>query len=842
MKFFFTNLILLIFLWLSSPGVLSALDEQPTRPPDYLRQLQLFTIAESYCQDRLAYERLDETTRVQLTLELALTYGQHAAVTTGDSSREYWQQAETLLEQLGAGTESPGIRLLANNRLVELKIKQGKQSFRKWQLTKSPEDQTVALNQLTSAISFANELLKTSSHWTETRNEIRNSAKQSPLARAETLQLYRQLHISLTRPYLLRAKLHQDKPDDHQHDLKAAWTLLTKLSPRNLNSSMKFQSALLKAEIALEEQDFLKARQHLTGFDRENLNRQQQEQLLVSRVRFLIASGKMTEASKLLSKDRKQGHQHIGELRYLSILTLIEAARVALENNEETLASHVTQRAEADLSEFRVQEPGYWYLRSQHLFEQLSKQRQLGPTLVTLIETATKQYQAGDLENALLSYRSIIKSARASGQTETGVQNSFTLASIYLNQSKFKQAADTFRQLEQDFPESKRIAEAQIMQAYSLGQQLRQPELPDSPRQDLSRRLQNLLQKHRQEFQKSPTFVTATEMLISLAEQQEDLETAINLNFELLPIEPDKSTPLNRLLRLYPTLLAQLDTSPDRKLQFIQTGIDQLTRELKPPVTTNYTAQALIRAALSLLYLETSPPRHAEAAKILIPAINNPEWTKPTSQSVQKIISPLYFRILTQSQENPVKDFPNEFTQLATLFLNGTPDQLLELYESLASQSTSAPAQFKPVMKLILNKLHQSPEELTSRQQTRLQIAVLKQNIASDSLDAIVTQATDLLANPEISKIQLHEVASLLVQRSDPVILNAAVGYWKKLEQLDPPGTDPWFEARWHQADILMKSGDKKSGQRLTRRTLLLHKIPVSSKWNQKFKQLADPR
>src|SRR5688572_18166928 len=78
-----------------------------------LRERRLFSVAEQLGMDRLADSLVTPDEFIQLSVELSKTYAEHARFTSGEEHEQYWQFAESVIDEaLAKHAEHPRSLLL----------------------------------------------------------------------------------------------------------------------------------------------------------------------------------------------------------------------------------------------------------------------------------------------------------------------------------------------------------------------------------------------------------------------------------------------------------------------------------------------------------------------------------------------------------------------------------------------------------------------------------------------------------------------------------------------------------------------------------------------------------
>ncbi|MCB0320499.1 MAG: tetratricopeptide repeat protein [Bdellovibrionales bacterium] len=815
----------MLFLFLfSSQGW--GLDPKLTRFTTDLRRQQLFQLTESYCQQRLQDSRLPHDLRLQLTVELARTFAQHATTVSSEQQTGLYQRAEELLTSYPRQglNELEELYLTVNHHLLQLS--KGEAAYWEAELYSTESSRSSAREDLTAVIEPASELISQTETWSKARTIATTSAKQSLLTYEELLLLQREFRLNVARTLLRKAQLERGafSETEEQNNIEPSQSQLTEeyrsstglievFQKQYEHPDLYFDSHLVEAEWELLLDRYQALEKRLVLLRQRQLSPQIRNSLMSLEARSLLQQHKIVEASKKLHQYQQSGARSEPELDFLTIRAFLELANIAEQQQDQNLKTRLMENIKARLI---VIEPGYWAERAKQLFQRKEQEINYGADLQEQIDQAATHARAEKWEAAVTAYSEALKLAEERNATALRAELLYQLGVAQYNLQSYEEAAKLFRQINSEFPESKVRARAHLMLAYCTG---RSGNLAEA---------MTLLQQHREEFPSSATVQEATRLLADLKRGSREYATALPLYRELLDSPLADAKLLESLLNVYQKLVFEdeaVSIEPEKLLSLFRQDFPDA---LQPVSADNLQRQALIRLTIASLILAVPDEQNNQITSLLAPLLEKQNYNAPTFTELRPQLTFLYSRFLLDSSFSS-----QQFDEVSRL-----PVELkLSLYKYLVA-SPKDQATYHSLRELMERQLQNQKAELSPENQREfLLITLMRKYKENDSLTTL-EELKQLELKLKLAPEQIRDIALRLTDSDDPKRLDAALDHWKRLEGLHQAGSESWFETRYYQIALLQKLGNAEEAKKLKRLTLLLHQLPANSAWKSRFDSL----
>ena len=803
-----------LLLWWS---VIVPAAEDPSRRNDYftgLRQRGLFSLAESVCLEELARDDLDGGDRLEFTLQLSRTLGEHAQVTAGDEQRDLWSRARGVLEDFQASyPRHPGsIRIDVQIALVPLA--RGAYLARIADL--APYDRRrrgEALETLREGID----------RLAASQRRLDSTDRQNePPGRV----LLATTRWRLARAHLDRARLMAPGTPDRAADLLAAEKALKQMSPTTLGEELKRARSRLRAQVARRQADFAKARKILevAGFEND-------DRLLAERVWIDRDDDKSAVALAMLDRRFGRPRPPSDELQYLRQACLNRLWQEALAGGHRKEADSLWSRLVDQARRTAEAADAYWATRSRQDAMLTASIRTLGPVLARSRARAIGLYQAGRTDEALDAFASAIAEANRVDHKELAIELAFIRGSVLVKARRFKESAKAFHLLADRRPLHERSAAAHLLWAWSLGQIFQQ-----QPRDDRRLTYRRSLVAHRRLHATDPSTHEATWLLAQLEQADRQTSRAREL-WAAIPATHARGAAARVLIAAsYETELAAMDRGDPatiRKLARAIVVLDRFVAELPKSPRRWSVPQADIAVRLARLRLQKQRPdfRHVDALLQDIlkrgPLIEQPRQAnsgkdRPDSEAVAVRNSARQLRILSLAGQGRLGEARQLVRESAR-----HPAELLTLLDGLDRIIVNT----RPAGRRRLGELQlQAALDLDSQRATldeptaaRLDRCLAQAYVATGrSFHAVQLYERLVKANPRDGPLRVR-LANIRLTIGTKKQLEIALSDWQSAERLVPAGQDDWMRIRLGRLKTLRQSGRVGECRKLLRVTRLLY-------------------
>lgn len=811
----------------------AALAPRPTSADDAreryfqgLRERRLFSVAEGYCLRRLSDPGLSMSSRVELTIELSRTLGEHATYRTGQEREELWRQARDVVEDLLAvHPADPRANQLELQAAVVTALHG---SALRWQVELAPYDDRLrddALLQLQSAVTQLEtvepRLREQAARYREltpaeradggpTRGELRKLAREAQFRTALAyLDLGRVLPSGLERT----AALH------------AANERFLDIGRSGNRDQLSQLSRLYRAEIARRQHDSGAARALLDALELE-AQPGFDDEILAERVRVELDQSRADLALRQLLDFSKAHGPLSGELAALNVEALLQAWEAAVAAGESELATDLMSEAERIDATIN----GPWRVRSRTLLDTAADTARYGSELANGIRAAQAAYRSGDAAQAAEQYALAVQQARDSNQNALGRELQLTRSSILLQSGRFAEAAEGFQSVADGSDDTEQAGDADLLYAYCLGKQWEQQRSAEHRSAYIA-----ALEEHRERFASRSSSQEATWMLASVLDAGNEWEAAIARYGELPPDHPRAGQARARIAVLYERQLESLRDASQPTSEWEDRAVEDLTGFLDyfpvPPARLD-PSQAEIAVRLARILLDHRRPRYADADALLQRVQQSRDIAAREAEQSRQTLDPAWSELsLAATRLQIVALAGQQRTSEARRLLNSLsqagPGELLAMLSGLAdiSQNTGeqvrrelADLQIQAADRLMEQRDQLDAESQWLLDETRAE-AYVARNRPHDAL--IVYQA--MLRQQPRNRDLVRTCAELLASTGDVQELRQAYDYWKRLVNLEQQGSRGWLEARYELAACGLELGRPEEARKLVGVTKLLY-------------------
>lgn len=803
---------LFIIAW-SSPATAVEAELWP-RYFEALRMRGLHRLAEEYAATQLASPDLTSRERTVLLIESARTFVDHGMLQADDQRTELWNEARRLLQSSTATEISPTDRLQIESWSNLLTATEG--NALAFMAVLQPEMellQAQAVDVLRPAVRRLKEM--------GVRLETKRSATEE-LSAGQLRQLRQQIDLMCGESLLWLAQL-ESSPAERSALLLDADKSLEKVDRGREPSSnvtapasippWRRKTAVLQARVARLQGEVRRAEKRLdqsTVGEPDPLDR---DQTLAERIRLELGRNRIDVALQLVVDRIRLSSTSSDELRATCVQALLRAAEFAEQKGDAV----TQQQALAEAQRQADQTAGIWRMQAAILMERSRQTRELGPELARVVREALAAWHAGKIDQAIDRYGKAATLAFQTQHPDQAFEYALTRASILLQEKRWRTAETALGELMQNFPDHSRVAEADLLRCYAIGQRAPQ-----------SAEFQSALQQHVARFLQSPTRGDAFWMLGTTAEQQQQrLAESIGFYRQVPADNPRKEEADLRITILIEQLLhlpRNLAEERDRNETLITTEI----RRIVPPLLTVENQLTTLQCRILLqsvrLCLQHRTPLLAEADRILNTVQRRIENEKQISLTQQLQFSPewaalqqtaLQLRILVLASQQKLMEARGVLQQLGRT----DPEALLSILASLTDLTAridlAQQQELGTLQRMTVEEIAAQRNQLTPEQVLLLDRAAIQASIAlRDWPEAIHTLEGLIVTQPNDPDLR-HQLIDVSLRQGTSADLNRAKDQWIRLEQLEPKGTPRWIEARISIAELLIRLGDTAGAKKI---------------------------
>jgi tetratricopeptide (TPR) repeat protein len=826
----------ILALWLVSVPVCA--DESLERYFDQLRRRGLFSVAETYAFTRLADPKLDPRRRTELVVELSRTYAEHAAFAGPPQQDEFWKKSRDILQdELDRKPASPRSALLRAQQAFVSAV-QSDVLYRDAQV--QPDDgalHATALRAAAAAVDALKQLVQQNQEALRpTPNRIPKSSASSEVSPAsddlspfERRSLIQTALLEMGYVLLHRAELRIDAKD------RAADVVEAQEAFRQSQQGAAEPRRVARAKLGLAEclrlqKDYGRVREQLTSLAGTDppLPVDLLDAIDACRVRTWLDEGKPVEAMEFLLGIRHARPQMSGELWFLQLQAVLQLRATAEQKQDQKLAEQLRSEAELVLARVDEHAGGWWSRYCRLLWAREQTREQYGADLDQLVRRARGEYNAGLKDAAATTFGVAVKLAWEKQQTELAVDAGFTRGSILLELQQFDAAAQELSQLVERAPQHSRTPAAHLLAAYSLGR------LYDAQKTKSRREAYTAaLQAHIQRFPDDLTTGDARFMLGRLEEQRLQATQALPLYLAILVDHPRGIEATASAARCYQTIITRLKQQ-DREWQPLQReACDTIAARLH-----NLSADAAtwsihqVESVLGLVRLSllSSPPDYRFTDRYLELLQRALASHRSTDDTGWKTLSQqtLPLRLLALAGTGRSEMARTLLTQLP----GDDPQRLWAVVRGLDQLSTGDPAgsivELTELCVAAVARLEPLRDRLSPTEQLDFDLARVRAYVLTGRVEPGLPVAQQLATASAKDKERQLALATVLQQSSSVEAQKLARTCWRRVENMSPPGSMEWFQARLEIIRGTLTLGERHDAAKLFKVTQLLYPLPDS--------------
>lgn len=792
-----------------------------------LRRLQLFDLAEKYCQRQLASQSSSPEREAKLTIELIRSFALEAVSRPPEERAPIWQQArDAAAEFQRQHADHPQLLLVRVQDALSL-LAQSELTQQEAEATSAgPKEMTPAAEQLRAAaraIEGLNDSL-------DKEIPLRRSkpAKEHELTAEELVRLQLNVKLHLAKAQRLQALCYPPKSRDRKALLLATLASLdSAVSRLDAEDELGARMRVLQMTCYRELGELNEAHRVWKQLDHEAVPIEQRRAGLAEAARLFIAAKRPKEAMSLLDEPERLALAAGGDSEL--DLARLEAALAAAGQGEEKEKTK-WQKAAAALAQ-RVDEQ-YGRAagrRADQLVTALLPSDATGGNIDLLARVADNLYIKRQIAEALAAYDKAATAANAAGNTSREFELRYKAALVEQQEKHFAAASARLERLAIDLKNHPQAPEAHLIACWNKAQQVREDQAAGPA-------YVALLEEHLSRWPQATTADQARFWLGQWHQAHGEWAPAYAAYSEVSPSAESFATAVDAAAECVRKELAELaanqqqvtEVAAERIARFSSiAGLrDAESKQTRPPARQ----AALIAAELAMEYTTGG---HAQAEKLLRDAMAastdaDTEWK---SQATALLIAAV------AGQSGKRIEAEKLLQSLAS-----DSDELLKLLGRLSSTSQRAGEKTRQDLAAlqleILDRLEGNQAKFTKEQQQELQHlkaeSLAQLGRREEALRAYKSLAESLPNNGAIQEAY----AELLGQSPEQASREAALARWRQIAARTAPRSERWCRAKYSIARLQADLGDRKSAATLCR--FLLETPPglAETGWQERFEQL----
>jgi hypothetical protein len=790
----------------------AAAESEDQRFLEGLRQRRLFSLAERFCQQRLADNALSDQQRAELVIEQIRTCATHAIHAPPQERDALWQQALAAGEQFRA-------RYPEHPRLILVRVQEALTQLARGELLRqeaevladagdAPERARTEIRQAAGKLEEIAEAL------TREIPLAGRTPRAGGLSAGELLSLQNNIYFHLARAYRNQALLYPADSDDR------------------IGSLTRALGELDKARLQLPEGDALLWRLMLDQIVCQRLlgNQAKVRETLAAlaaatsvppdialaaraeEARLALAAGQREAALEVLGRGRVQEGRTSAELDLALLEAYLDQWRAADEQKNNAAVEQWQQKAVAVVRLIEQEHGPYWGRRADLLLVRTAERGSGVADLEVMVRTADNFYLKKQYDEAIDAYDKAAQKALGAQNPARAFELFYKAAAVAHTLTRHADAASRLRKLALDFKTHPSAALAHRQAAWNESRQL--AATGDAERLPA---YVALLEEHLANWPTGEPADQVRKWLGDIRAHQRQWPEAIAAYLGVTPGSSDYAASVAAAARCGTLWLAELkaagqpydDRALDAAKYFEQLVYDDQGR---PPATWDAVAR-LAAVTAARIRLQHTSGGHAEASALLEAALA----ASPEADAAWKADATSLLVVALAGQESRRGEAQQRLKDLA----DGDPRQLLEMLAGLAASADAAQPRAKTQMAALLldaakllapqrDKLDRTGQFTLARVEAEALAALGKRDEAQSRYEALAR------AYPDDARVQ-RGYAEFLLAAGDSATLSKALDQWRRVADRTPPRSEAWYQAKYSVALSLFKLGRKEEAATLIR-------------------------
>jgi hypothetical protein len=792
-----------------------------------LRRLQLFDLAEKYCQRELALQSNSPEREAKLTIELIRSFALEAVSRPPEERAPIWQQARNAAAEFQRQhADHPQLLLIRVQDALTL-LAQGELSQQEAEATGAgPMAMTAAAEQLRAAA----KALEGLNDWLDKEIPLRRSqpTKEHELTAEELVRLQLNVKLHLAKAQRLQARCYPPESRDRKALLLATLASLdSAVSRLDAEDELGARMRVLQMTCYRELGELNQAHRVWKQLDHEAVPIEQRRAGLAEAARLFIAAKRPKEAMSLLDEPERLALAAGGDSEL--DLARLEAALAAAGQGEEKEKTKWQKAAAALAQRIDEQYGRAAGRRADQLVTALLPSDVTGGNIDLLARVADNLYIKRQIAEALAAYDKAAAAANAAGNTSREFELRYKAALMEQQEKHFAAASARLERLAIDLKNHPQSPEAHLVACWNKAQHVREDEAAGPA-------YVALLEEHLSRWPQATTAEQARFWLGQWYQARSEWGPAYAAYSEVSPSAESFAAAVDAAAECARKQLSELATNKQQVGEVAAERIARFSsiaglRDAETKQSTPAARQAALIAAE--LATEYATGGHAQAEKILRDAIAassdaDAEWK---SQATALLVAAV-------AGQSGKRDEAEKLLQS----LASNSEELLKLLDRLSGTSQRAGEKTRQDLAAlqieILDRLESNQAKFTMDQQQELQ-RLKAESLAQLGRREEALQVYTKLADsfPNNGAIQ-EAYAELLGQSPDKSSREAALARWRQIAAKSPPRSERWCKAKYSVARLQADLGDRKSAATLCRFLLQTPPGLGETGWQERFEQL----
>lgn len=792
-----------------------------------LRRLQLFELAEKYCQRELAKQGNPPEREATLAIELIRSLSLDAMSRPPGERGPIWQQARDAAARFQRSHAAHPRLLLIRVQDALTLLAQGELAQQEAEAASAgPQAMAAAAEQLriaTKALDAINDALEK-----EIPQQRSKPVAGGGLSADELLRLQFNVKLHLAKAQRLQALCYPVASRDRKALLLATLESLdAAVSRLDAEDDLAARLRVLQMTCYRELGQLNDAHRVWKLLDRDDVASEHRRAGLAEAARLFIAAERPKEALELLDEPQRLALAGGGDAE-VDLVRLETALAIAAAGDEKDRTKW--QRTAAALAQRIDEQHGRAAgRRADQLVTALLPSDATGGNIDLLARVADNLYIKRQIDEALAAYDKAASAANTAGNAKREFELRYKAALVEQREKHFAAAAARFERLAVELKNHPQAPEAHLVACWNKAQQARDDEVA-------AEAYIALLREHLSRWPQATTADQARLWLGQWHQSRREWAAAYAAFSEVSPASEQFPTAVDAAALCTREELAELvgkkedvaDVAAERVARF--RSIAALRDAESKQATPTARQAALLAAELAVEY---TPGGHAQAEKLLREtlAASRDAEAQWHSQATSLLIG-------------AVAGQPGKREEAEKLLqsLAGSSDELLKLLDRLASSAERAGEKTRQDLAAlqlgVLDRLSSDQAKLTAEQQQELQRlraeALVQLGRRDEALKIYEVLAQSLTNNGAIQE----GYAELLSQSTEKTERASALARWRQIAAKSPPRSERWCKAKYSIARLQADLGDRKAAATLCR--FLLETPPglAGTAWQERFEQL----
>ncbi len=800
---------------------------------DGLRERGLYSLAETVCLTQLEHSEVTLSERTELVIELSRTFAAHAAASTSfDEQTELLQRARMVIdEQLASSARHPRrVVLEAQSAFVAA----SEVEVLGWQNELSPlggssREKALLLSEGLQ-LTFA-DLIERMTEELRNRPQVGDTRRLSPY-RMRGLKRVTEYRLGML--LLDRARLFDSLSADRAETLLAARERFRDLAGGEPTEAITLRRQLALIAATRLSGDTTAALAMAGVLIADQPPQDIRDEAIAEKVEALLTLGRTTDAADELREFRRNPAAATGRLLFLNVQVLLDLSVIADENGDPDLSTELHDEAVACAARAAAEFPGYWALRARRLIIAGEVTEEFGPEAAPHIERGRSFFAAGQVEDAITSYRAGWKLLVDARRVEQAGEIGYTLGSLLLNEGHFADAEVVLHDVATLAAETPRAAQADFLRLFALARLYRR-----QPSRSRREAYVAALEHHRRAYPEAESYGEATWMLARLQELRLQTTLALRLYSEIPDEHSRHPEAVAAVARCGETLLDRLRKLKKPRADWEAAIMGELAEHVRPLTNSDtplkpHQAELLQRTARLLLGFEQ--PDFASADQLLNRVVN---------ARLDIVATPEDLASDHAAARSAFEASQQTARALKVVSLSGIGQQL-EARLQLNRMGTSQPDSLADILKLLAEASAAKINAATSAAFGELQVRAME--LSTVDLDTLPIERqiplrlalADAHEQSGMAGSAARELAIVAVAQSDDValqrrlarlqlasgerqLIEKAKAVWRGLENQAKAGTNDWLEARRRVIECCLELEQADEAAKLLKVTMLLY-------------------